>query len=90
MVNPPKQNFSQLPAAKYSKSTKMSTPRRLEANKAKSSLVAERVRALGELRSLRSNKKLAAGKRHETHFLRNEEKKKWIQDLVERETAVAQ
>jgi len=34
-------------------------------------------------------KKLAAGKRREIHFLGNEEKQKWIEDYVERETAVA-
>ena len=30
-----------------------------------------------------------AGRRWETHFLHNEEKEKWIEDYVERETAVA-
>jgi hypothetical protein len=38
---------------------------------------------------LRSKKKLAAEKRHETHFLSNEEKEKRIEDYVERETAGA-
>jgi len=38
---------------------------------------------------LRSKKKLAAEKRRETHFLNNEEKEKWIEDYVERETAGA-
>ena len=51
--------------------------------------MAERVRALGALRSLRSKKKLAAEKRQETHFLSNDEKEKWIEDFVERETTVA-
>jgi hypothetical protein len=32
--------------------------------------------------------KLAAEKRLETHFLSNEEKEKWMEDFVERETAV--
>ena len=50
---------------------------------------AERVRALGALCSLRSRKKLAAEKRRETHFSTNEEKEKWIEDYVERETAGA-
>ena len=50
---------------------------------------AERIRALGALRSLRYKKKLAAEKRRETHFLSNEEKEKWIVDYVERETAGA-
>jgi len=52
-------------------------------------LEAERVRALGALRSLISKKKLAAEKRREMHFLSNEEKEKWIEDYVERETAGA-
>jgi len=89
MVNAPKKNFSPLPAGRYSKSTKRSTQRRHHANEGKSGLEAERVRALGALRSLRSKKKLAAEKRQETHFLSNEEKEKWIEDYVERETAGA-
>jgi hypothetical protein len=89
MVNAPKKNFPPLPAGKYGKLTKHSTSRRHQANEGMSGLVAERVRALGALRSLRSKKKLAAEKRQETHFLCNEEKEKWIEDFVERETAVA-
>jgi len=89
MVNAPKQSFSPLPAGKYGKSAKHSTRRHHQADEGKSGLVAERVRALGALRSLRSKKKLAAEKRQETHFLSNEEKEKWIEDFVERETAVA-
>jgi len=38
---------------------------------------------------LRCKKKLAAEKRRETHLLSNEEKEKWIEDYVERETAGA-
>jgi len=38
---------------------------------------------------LRSKIKLAAENRLETHFLNNEEKEKWIEDYVERETAGA-
>jgi len=41
------------------------------------------------MRSLRTKKKLSVEKRQETHFLSNEEKEKWIEDYVERETAVA-
>ena len=51
--------------------------------------MAERLRALGALRSLRSKQKLAAEKRRETHFLSNEEKEQWIEHYVERETAGA-
>jgi len=89
MVNAPKKNFSPLPAGRYGKSTKLSTQRRHHANEGKSGLEAERVRALGALRSLRSKKKLAADKRRETNFLSNEDKEKWCEDYVERETAGA-
>jgi hypothetical protein len=89
MVNAPKKNVLPLPAGKYGKSTKRSTQRRHQVNEGTSSLEAERVRALGVLRSLRSKKKLAAVKRREMHFLRNEDKEKWIEDYIERETAGA-
>ena len=89
MVNAPKNNFSPLPAGRNGKSTKRSTQRRHQANECKSGFEAERVRARGALRSLRSKKRLAAEKRRETHFLSNEEKEKWIEDFVERETAGA-
>jgi len=89
MVNAPKKNFSPLPVGKYGKSTKTATRRHQQANEGKSRLKAERVRALGALRSVRSKQKLTAEKRQEMHFLSNEEKKKWIEDVVERETAVA-
>jgi len=89
MVNAPKKNLSPLPAGNYAKSTKYSTRRRHQANKGKSGLEAEMVRALGALGSLRSKKKLATEKRRETHFFSNEEREKWIVDYVERETAVA-
>jgi len=89
MVNAPKKNSSLLPAGRHGKSTKRSTQLRHQANEGKSGQEAERIRALGALRSLRSKIKLAAEKRHETHFLSNEEKVKWIEDYVERETAGA-
>jgi len=89
MLNAPKKNFSRLPAGRYGKSTMRSTQRRHHAKEGKSGLQVDRVRALGALRSVRSKKKLAAEKRPETHFLSNEEKEKWIEDYVERETAGA-
>jgi len=90
MVNVPKKNLSPLPAGKYSKSTKHSTRRHYQANQGKSGLEAEWVWALGALRRLRSKKKkLAAGNRRETQFLSKEEKEKWIEDYVERETTAA-
>jgi len=89
MVNALYKNFSPLPAGKYGKSTKKSTCRYHQANKGKSGLEAEKVRALGALRRLRSKKKLFAEKKQETHILSNEQTEKWIEDYVERETAVA-
>jgi len=89
MVNAPKKNISPLLAGKYGKSTKQSTRRRHQANGGKSGLEAERVQSVGALRSLRSKKKLAAEKKRETHFLSNDENEQWIEDYVERETAVA-
>jgi len=62
MVNAPKKNFSPLPAGQYGKSTKHSTRPRHQPNEGKSGLVAERVPALGALRSLRYKKKLEAEK----------------------------
>jgi len=87
MVNALKNNFSPLPAGRNGKSTKRSTQRRLQANEGRSGFQAERARALGALRSLRSTKRLVAEKQRETHFLSNEAKEKWIEDFVERETA---
>jgi len=89
MVNALKKNFSPLPAGRYDKSKTRSTQRRHQANESKSGLVAERIRPLGALCSLKSKKKLGAEKRRETHCLSNEEKEKWIEDYVERETAGA-
>jgi len=89
MVNALKMNISPLPAVRNGKSTKRLTQRHHQANEGKSGFAAERVRALGSLRSFRSRKRLAAEKRRETHFLSNEEKEKWIDDFVERETAGA-
>ena len=89
MVNAPKENFLPLLAGKYGLSTKCSTRLCHLVNEGKSGLEAERVRALGALRSLRSKQKLAAAERWVIHFLRNQEKEKWIEDYVERQTAVA-
>jgi len=89
MFNVPDENLSPLPVGKYGKSTNRSTWRRLQANKGKSGLEAERVRALGVGHCLRSKQKLAAGKQRQTYLLGNEEKEKWIKDYVERATTVA-
>jgi hypothetical protein len=89
MINAPKNNVSPLPAGRYGKSKTQSTQCRHEENDGKSGLEAERIRGLGVLRSLSSKKKLAAEKRRETDFLSNEEKEKWIEHYVERETAGA-
>ena len=58
-------------------------------NQGKPGLDAERFRAVGVVRSLPSKKRPAAGTCQKTHFLSNKEKKKWIEDYVDRETAVA-
>jgi len=89
MVNAPKKNFLPLPAGRDGKSTKRSTQRCHQANEGKTGFEAERVRALGALRSSRSKTKLAAEKWQETHFLSNEEKENWIEDYVEWQTAGA-
>jgi hypothetical protein len=72
-VNDSKKQFSQRRARKYGKLRMMSTCRRHQANEDKHGLVAEKVRALGALRSLRCKKKLVADKRQEMHFVSNEE-----------------
>ena len=89
IVNAPKNTVNTRPAAEYGKSTKWSTQWRHQANQGKSSLEAERVRALGALCGLRSKKKLVAEKLWERHFSSNEEKEKWIEGDVERKTAGA-
>jgi len=89
LVNTPKNHVSPLPAGKHSKLTKRSTQWRHQTNDGKSGWEAERARALGASCSFRSKKQLAAVKRWETHISSNEEKEKWIEDYLERETTVA-
>jgi len=89
MVNTPKKILWPDPAGKYGKSTKQSTLQCHQANEGTRGLEAKRVRALEALRTLWSNKKLAAEKRWEMQFLSNQEKEKWIEDYVERENACA-
>jgi len=89
MVNAPKKNFSPLPAGQYGKSTNRSPQWYHSVNELKSGLDAERVRTLGALPSLRSKKRLLAEKRKQTNFLSSEEQEQWIDDYVERQTAVA-
>ena len=89
MVNTPKNTLSPLPAGKYGKSTKQSTRWRHHVNEGKSGIDAERVCTHGALLSFRSEKKLVVENTQETHYLSNEKKEQWIEDYVERETAVA-
>ena len=70
-------------------STQFSTRRRHQADQGKSGLEAERVKGLGALCILCSQKNLAAGKWRETRFLSNEAKEKWIEDYVGWQTPVA-
>jgi len=88
MVNAPNIMLSPIPAGQYGKSTKKSTWRRYQENKGKSGLEAEKVWASGALRRLPSKKNLSPEKWREMHFPSNEKKEKWIQDYVDRETAV--
>jgi len=64
------------------------TPRRNQANEAKSGMEAEWVRAFAALHSLQSKKKLLAVNRWETHFFSNNKKDKWIKDYLHWKTAV--
>jgi len=81
--------LSPLPVGKYSKLTKKSTSRRLQANKGKSSLEAESLGVLGPLHSSQSKKNLSAEKRRKTNCSCNKENVKWIEDSVDGETVVA-
>jgi len=84
-----KKNLSPLPAGKYGQLTECCTWQRDKPNGGKSGLDADRVPTIGWLRILRSNMMLAAGREQEKHSSTNEEKEKWINDLVDRKTAVA-
>jgi len=86
MDNALKMNLSPYLAGKYFKSTKQSTLRHHEANKAKRCLEAERDRVLGALCSLWSKKKLSVEKRQQTHHLSNQENEKSFEDYADRET----
>jgi len=86
MVNALKRNCSQLLAGIYGKSRQRSTQRCHYVNEGHSFLEAERVRALGALRSLRFEKKLVAQNLREMQSLSNKEKQKWIEDYAETET----
>jgi len=82
MVNAPKNNVLPLPAGRYGKLTKQFTQRRHKANESISGFEAERVQALGALRSLRSKNKLVAEKLREMHYLSNEAKEKLIEHYI--------
>jgi 2'-5' RNA ligase len=71
MVNASKKNFSPHLTVKYSKSTKRSTRPLHHVIECKSGSEAERVQAMGALRSVPSKQKLWAEKKQETHFLSN-------------------
>jgi len=87
MVNTLTKNISPLPADKYGNWTKRFTQQRDQANEGKSGVDAEKFRALRALHGFQSKKSLAAEKWPDSHFLINEEKEKWIEDYVEKETA---
>jgi len=83
-------NISLLPAGKYGKLSTKSTPQRHQETEATSGLEAGRVRALGALCSLWSRNKHSAETQREMHYSSDAEKAKWIDDYVDRETAVAE
>jgi len=89
MVNALKKKFSLLAAEQYRNSTERSTQRHHQANEGKRGLEAERVRALGALRSLRSKRKLVAKKQQETHFITNEAKRSRLKIML-REQSLGQ
>jgi len=82
-------NLSPRQAHTYGTSTRCSAPWHHRANKDKSGFETDGVRALGVLHSLRSKKTLAVGKWWETYFVSNKMKEKWIEDSVQKVTAVA-
>ena len=88
-VNAPKKNLSPLPVGTYGKLKKKSTQRCHQANIGKSGLEAGKVQVLAAWHILRSEKKLSVEKRRETHFSSIEETEEWIENDVDRETAVA-
>jgi len=88
MVKVSKKNFSPPLVGKNSKSTLRSTRRRHQANEGMSSLDADWIRSLRTLHITRSKKNLAAEKWHPMHLLSIKETEKWIDDYVDRETAV--
>jgi hypothetical protein len=68
MVNASKKNLLPLSVGIHRQLNKLSTRGPHQANIAKSGLEAERVRALGALRSMRHKKKLSAEKGRKMHF----------------------
>jgi len=89
MVNFPKMDLSPDPAGHYGKWTMKSTLQRHQVNKGKSGWKAAKVRELGEFHSLRKKIMPSTEEQWEMHCSSNEEKEEWIEDYVDRETAVA-
>ena len=89
MRNAPNQNFTPLQARKYGKIRKRPTPWHHRADEGKSSIHIERVQALGAFRRLRWKPDILAERRRKTNFWNNDEDEEWIEDFVDRETAVA-
>jgi len=89
MVNAEKKNLSPLLAGIYGTSSECSTWRHHQVNEGMSCLEGESVWALGALRSLWWKKKSVAGTWREMHLSSNEQKEEWVEDYVDRVTAVA-
>jgi hypothetical protein len=84
-----KKNLKPLPAGKTGKSRNPSTLRRHRYNAERSAHEAERIRALNALRTLKSRKRKAATKMKEIQGMSEDQREKWIENYVERETQVA-
>ena len=84
-----KMNLLPLHAAKYGILTMRSTWQCQKENKYKNGLDATQVPAIGEFCSFQLKTKLAVEERKETNILHNNQKKKLIENCVDRETEVA-
>jgi len=88
MVNTPVKNLSPLLVGKYIEPTKQATRRCQQESLGESSLEQEMFRALGAVRSRSFKQRLSAENSWETNCFSHKEAEKWIEDYVDRETAV--
>lgn len=89
MVDSSKKNYSPLPAGKYGRSDNPATVKRHRTNAGKSGIESERIRAHNNLRALKCKKRKKAEGSEEIRDMDSDQRDKWIEDYVERETAAA-